>query len=136
MAAFQFSIQQLNFQSEDISLNSSLDSLSSVVDPNVDFITKNENQLDEKEIKDLSISRLFWQVPEVSDRSIFIDCTCFRELFYNLWRTVLAKNKIVLDSALRLQSFERKRNNWCQKWGLNANNKSDGGPVPDSSRKN
>ncbi|GFS58879.1 hypothetical protein TNIN_387911 [Trichonephila inaurata madagascariensis] len=52
MAAFQFSIQQLNFQSEDISLNSSLDSLSSVVDPNVDFITKNENQLDEKEIKD------------------------------------------------------------------------------------
>ncbi|GFS55701.1 golgin subfamily A member 3 [Nephila pilipes] len=52
MAAFQFSIQQLNFQSEDISLNSSLDSLSSVVDPNVDFITKNENHLDEKEIKD------------------------------------------------------------------------------------
>ncbi|GFW78378.1 hypothetical protein TNCV_1379241 [Trichonephila clavipes] len=29
----------------------------------------------------------------------------FLELFYNLWRTVLAKNKIVLDSALRLQSF-------------------------------
>ncbi|GFU55533.1 ULP_PROTEASE domain-containing protein [Trichonephila clavipes] len=29
----------------------------------------------------------------------------FLEQFYNLWRTVLAKNKIVLDSALRLQSF-------------------------------
>ncbi|GFV53948.1 hypothetical protein TNCV_3293171 [Trichonephila clavipes] len=29
----------------------------------------------------------------------------FLELFYNLWRTVLAKNKIVLDPALRLQSF-------------------------------
>ncbi|XP_055940681.1 golgin subfamily A member 3-like [Argiope bruennichi] len=52
MAAFQFSVQQLSFQSDETSLNSSLDSLSSVVDPNVDFVTKNENYLDEKEIKD------------------------------------------------------------------------------------
>ncbi|GIY84749.1 golgin subfamily A member 3 [Caerostris extrusa] len=52
MASFQFSVQQISFQSEDISLNSSLDSLSSVVDPNVDFVTKNDNNLDEKEIKD------------------------------------------------------------------------------------
>ncbi|GFU65765.1 retrovirus-related Pol polyprotein from transposon 412 [Trichonephila clavipes] len=34
----------------------------------------------------------------------------FLELFYNLWRTVLAKNKIVLDSALRLQSFRTPEN--------------------------
>ncbi|GFU55755.1 hypothetical protein TNCV_2969241 [Trichonephila clavipes] len=34
----------------------------------------------------------------------------FLELFYNLWRTVLAKNKIVLDPALRLQSFRTLEN--------------------------
>ncbi|GFX36752.1 gag-Pol polyprotein [Trichonephila clavipes] len=34
----------------------------------------------------------------------------FLELFYNLWRTVLAKNKIVLDPALRLQSFRTPEN--------------------------
>ncbi|GFX21623.1 retrovirus-related Pol polyprotein from transposon 412 [Trichonephila clavipes] len=60
----------------------------------------------------------------------------FLELFYNLWRTVLAKNKIVLDSALRLQSFRTpKTQQLVSEVGLNANNKSDGGPVPDSSRK-
>ncbi|GFX95484.1 ubiquitin-associated protein 2 [Trichonephila clavipes] len=60
----------------------------------------------------------------------------FLELFYNLWRTVLAKNKIVLDSALRLQSFRIPENATIGvRSGLNANNKSDGGPVPDSSRK-
>ncbi|XP_035218356.1 putative leucine-rich repeat-containing protein DDB_G0290503 isoform X2 [Stegodyphus dumicola] len=52
MAAFQFSVQQVSFTSEDFSLDaSSVDSLSSVVDPNVDFITGNENTLEEKEIK-------------------------------------------------------------------------------------
>ncbi|GFW53795.1 hypothetical protein TNCV_3938891 [Trichonephila clavipes] len=61
----------------------------------------------------------------------------FLELFYNLWRTVLAKNKIVLDPALRLQSFRTPENATIGvRVGLNANNKSDGGPVPDSSRKN
>ncbi|GFU96581.1 hypothetical protein TNCV_4508361 [Trichonephila clavipes] len=60
----------------------------------------------------------------------------FLELFYNLWRTVLAKNKIVLDPALRLQSFRTpKTQQLVSEVGLNANNKSDGGPVPDSSRK-
>ncbi|GFX28110.1 DNA helicase [Trichonephila clavipes] len=60
----------------------------------------------------------------------------FLELFYNLWRTVLAKNKIVLDPALRLQSFRTlKMQQLVSEVGLNANNKSDGGPVPDSSRK-
>ncbi|GFX43721.1 hypothetical protein TNCV_4110011 [Trichonephila clavipes] len=34
----------------------------------------------------------------------------FLELFYNLWRTVLTKNKIVLDPALRLQSFRTPEN--------------------------
>ncbi|GFT28407.1 retrovirus-related Pol polyprotein from transposon 412 [Trichonephila clavipes] len=34
----------------------------------------------------------------------------FLELFYNLWRTVLAKNKIVLDPALWLQSFRTPEN--------------------------
>ncbi|GFV89408.1 retrovirus-related Pol polyprotein from transposon 412 [Trichonephila clavipes] len=34
----------------------------------------------------------------------------FLELFYNLWRTVLAKNKIVLDPALRLQTFRTPEN--------------------------
>ncbi|GFX92032.1 hypothetical protein TNCV_5004961 [Trichonephila clavipes] len=34
----------------------------------------------------------------------------FLELFYNLWRTVLVKNKIVLDPALRLQSFRTPEN--------------------------
>ncbi|GFS97609.1 retrovirus-related Pol polyprotein from transposon 17.6 [Trichonephila clavipes] len=34
----------------------------------------------------------------------------FLELFYNLWRTILAKNKIVLDPALRLQSFRTPEN--------------------------
>ncbi|GFW03303.1 gag-Pol polyprotein [Trichonephila clavipes] len=54
----------------------------------------------------------------------------FLELFYNLWRTVLAKNKIVLDSALRLQSFRTpKTQQLVSEVGLNANNKSDGGPV-------
>ncbi|GFY17236.1 hypothetical protein TNCV_1090121 [Trichonephila clavipes] len=51
-------------------------------------------------------------------------------------KTVLAKNKIVLDSALRLQSFRTPRTQQLvSEVGLNANNKSDGGPVPDSSRK-
>ncbi|GFY26678.1 uncharacterized protein TNCV_2880061 [Trichonephila clavipes] len=51
-------------------------------------------------------------------------------------RTVLAKNKIVLDPALRLQSFRTpKTQQLVSEVGLNANNKSDGGPVPDSSRK-
>ncbi|GFW87351.1 gag-Pol polyprotein [Trichonephila clavipes] len=60
----------------------------------------------------------------------------FLELFYNLWRTVLAKNKIVLDSALRLQSFRTpKTQQLVSEVGLNANNKSDGGPVPDFSKK-
>ncbi|GFX94259.1 retrovirus-related Pol polyprotein from transposon 412 [Trichonephila clavipes] len=60
----------------------------------------------------------------------------FLELFYNLWRTVLAKNKIVLDPALRLQSFRTpKTQQLVLEVGLNANNKSDGGPVPDSSKK-
>ncbi|GFV89405.1 hypothetical protein TNCV_4152241 [Trichonephila clavipes] len=60
----------------------------------------------------------------------------FLELFYNLWRTVLVKNKIVLDPALRLQSFRTpKTQQLVSEVGLNANNKSDGGPVPDSSRK-
>ncbi|GFV99234.1 hypothetical protein TNCV_1512061 [Trichonephila clavipes] len=60
----------------------------------------------------------------------------FLELFYNLWRTVLAKNKIVLDPALWLQSFRTpKTQQLVSEVGLNANNKSDGGPVPDSSRK-
>ncbi|GFW23818.1 uncharacterized protein TNCV_945031 [Trichonephila clavipes] len=46
------------------------------------------------------------------------------------------KNKIVLDSALRLQSFRTpKTQQLVSGVGLNANNKSDGGPVPDSSRK-
>ncbi|GFV24226.1 hypothetical protein TNCV_1994491, partial [Trichonephila clavipes] len=46
------------------------------------------------------------------------------------------KNKIVLDSALRLQSFRTpKTQQLVSEVGLNANNKSDGGPVPDSSRK-
>ncbi|GFX64882.1 hypothetical protein TNCV_1095261 [Trichonephila clavipes] len=51
-------------------------------------------------------------------------------------KTVLAKNKIVLDPALRLQSFRTpKTQQLVSEVGLNANNKSDGGPVPDSSRK-
>ncbi|GFS67229.1 gag-Pol polyprotein [Trichonephila clavipes] len=50
----------------------------------------------------------------------------FLELFYNLWRTVLAKNKIVLDPALRLQSFRTpKTQQLVSEVGLNANNKSD-----------
>ncbi|GFV54032.1 hypothetical protein TNCV_2768251, partial [Trichonephila clavipes] len=53
----------------------------------------------------------------------------FLELFYNLLRTVLAKNKIVLDPALRLQSFRTpKTQQLVSEVGLNANNKSDGGP--------
>ncbi|GFS87512.1 hypothetical protein TNCV_4162331 [Trichonephila clavipes] len=49
----------------------------------------------------------------------------FLELFYNLWRTVLAKNKIVLDSALRLQSFRTpKTQQLVSEVGLNANNKA------------
>ncbi|GFV78846.1 uncharacterized protein TNCV_4079461 [Trichonephila clavipes] len=52
------------------------------------------------------------------------------ELFYNLWRTVLTKNKIVLDPALRLQSFRTpKTQQLVSEVGLNANNKSDEGPV-------
>ncbi|GFU26233.1 hypothetical protein TNCV_5106451 [Trichonephila clavipes] len=44
--------------------------------------------------------------------------------------TVLAKNKIVLDPALRLQSFRTpKTQQLVSEVGLNANNKSDGGPV-------
>ncbi|GFW83313.1 hypothetical protein TNCV_2509531 [Trichonephila clavipes] len=87
---------------------------------------------------DLSISRLFWQVQEVSDRkcitsvlSVFSSIVRdFLELFYNLWRTVLVKNKIVLDPALRLQSFRTpKTQQLVSEVGLNANNKSDGGPV-------
>ncbi|GFV90826.1 gag-Pol polyprotein [Trichonephila clavipes] len=54
----------------------------------------------------------------------------FLELFYNLWRTVLAKNKIVLDPALSLQSFRTpKTQQLVSEVGLNANNKSDGGPI-------
>ncbi|GFW31159.1 retrovirus-related Pol polyprotein from transposon 412 [Trichonephila clavipes] len=51
---------------------------------------------------------LFGRPPDTpsSPEDIFIDFVRdFLELFYNLWRTVLAKNKIVLDPALRLQSF-------------------------------
>ncbi|GFW60784.1 gag-Pol polyprotein [Trichonephila clavipes] len=62
---------------------------------------------------------------------LFSSIVCdFLELFYNLWRTVLAKNKIVLDPALRLQSFRTpKTQQLVSEVGLNANNKSDGGPV-------
>ncbi|GFV82271.1 uncharacterized protein TNCV_2791691 [Trichonephila clavipes] len=60
----------------------------------------------------------------------------FLELFYNLWRTVLAKNKIVLDPLFGFNHFEPpKTQQLVSEMGLNANNKSDGGPVPDSSRK-
>lgn len=55
MASFQFSVQQVNFPSEDLSLSSSLDSLSSVVDSNVDFSTKDESSPDKKkEVKGLT----------------------------------------------------------------------------------
>ncbi|GFX94394.1 RNase H domain-containing protein [Trichonephila clavipes] len=60
----------------------------------------------------------------------------FLELFYNLWRTVLVKNKIVLDPAFGFNHFEPpKTQQLVSEVGLNAINKSDGGPVPDSSRK-
>ncbi|XP_054711245.1 golgin subfamily A member 3-like [Uloborus diversus] len=52
MAAFQFSVQQVSFSSEDLPLDSSsIDSLSSVVDPNVDFVMETNSGLDEKETK-------------------------------------------------------------------------------------
>ncbi|GFV07489.1 hypothetical protein TNCV_1738441 [Trichonephila clavipes] len=60
----------------------------------------------------------------------------FDNAAFSCAKTVLAKNKIVLDSALRLQSFRTpKTQQLVSEVGLNANNKSDGGPVPDSSRK-
>ncbi|GFV08999.1 hypothetical protein TNCV_1900771, partial [Trichonephila clavipes] len=60
----------------------------------------------------------------------------FLELFYNLWRTVLVKNKIVLIPLFGFNHFEPpKTQQLVSEVGLNANNKSDGGPVPDSSRK-
>lgn len=54
MAAFQFTVQQISFPSKDLPEDSSsVDSLSSVVDPNVDFIT--ENKLTENEENNSSI---------------------------------------------------------------------------------
>ncbi|GFV15549.1 uncharacterized protein TNCV_4835751 [Trichonephila clavipes] len=58
-------------------------------------------------------NKLFSQIKEciTSVLSVFSSIVRdFLELFYNLWRTVLAKNKIVLDPALRLQSFRTPEN--------------------------
>lgn len=50
MAAFQYTIQQVNIPSEELSVKSlSVDSLSSVVDPNVDFVSDNTSSIDEKD---------------------------------------------------------------------------------------
>ncbi|GFU43382.1 retrovirus-related Pol polyprotein from transposon 412 [Trichonephila clavipes] len=85
-----------------------------------------EDQMADPDIKPLiefmesSSNKPSWQdISAYSPTTERDDCICiasvlsvfssivreFLELFYNLWRTVLAKNKIVLDSALRLQSF-------------------------------
>ncbi|GFV07526.1 hypothetical protein TNCV_1914111 [Trichonephila clavipes] len=86
---------------------------------------------------DLSISRLFWQVPEVSDRKYF------HRLYVNFsncsticgglfWPRI----KLFWIPLFGFNHFEPpKTQQLVSEVGLNANNKSDGGPVPDSSRK-
>ncbi|GFU21455.1 transposon Ty3-G Gag-Pol polyprotein [Trichonephila clavipes] len=59
----------------------------------------------------LNLRNGFFHVDVDEDCRIFSSIVRdFLELFYNLWRTVLAKNKIVLDPALRLQSFRTPEN--------------------------